>query len=65
VSIESIIGAIAVLAVVIFVHELGHFLVAKWCRVEVLVFSMGFGDDLSRKMGGPRIGSLSFLSAAT
>jgi regulator of sigma E protease len=52
VSIESIIGAIAVLAVVIFVHELGHFLVAKWCRVEVLVFSMGFGPTIfSRKIG--------------
>lgn len=51
-SLESIIGAIAVLAVVIFVHELGHFLVAKWCRVEVLVFSMGFGPTLlSRKIG--------------
>jgi regulator of sigma E protease len=52
VSVESIIGAIAVLAVVIFVHELGHFLVAKWCRVEVLVFSMGFGPTIfSRKIG--------------
>jgi len=52
VSIESIIGAIAVLAVVIFVHELGHFLVAKWCGVEVQVFSMGFGPTIfSRKIG--------------
>jgi regulator of sigma E protease len=42
-SIESILGAVFVLALVIFVHELGHFLVAKWCDVEVLVFSMGFG----------------------
>lgn len=51
-SIESLIAAIAVLAVVIFVHELGHFLVAKWCRVEVLVFSMGFGPTIfSRKIG--------------
>ena len=51
-SIESLIGAIGVLAVVIFVHELGHFLVAKWCRVEVLTFSMGFGPTLfSRKVG--------------
>jgi regulator of sigma E protease len=52
VSIASIIGAVGVLAVVIFVHELGHFLVAKWCRVEVLVFSMGFGPTIfSRKIG--------------
>jgi len=51
-SIESIIGAVTVLAIVIFVHELGHFLVAKWCGVEVLTFSMGFGPTIfSRKMG--------------
>jgi regulator of sigma E protease len=51
-SIESIIGAVAVLAIVIFVHELGHFSVAKWCGVEVLTFSMGFGPTLfSRKIG--------------
>jgi len=45
-SIESILGATVVLALVIFVHELGHFLVAKWCDVEVHVFSMGFGPTL-------------------
>jgi regulator of sigma E protease len=27
----------------IFIHELGHFLVAKWCGVRVLKFSLGFG----------------------
>ena len=51
-SLESIIGAVGVLAIVIFVHELGHFLVAKWCGVEVLTFSMGFGPTIfSRKIG--------------
>lgn len=51
-SIESIIGAVTVLAIVIFVHELGHFLVAKWCGVEVLTFSMGFGPTIfSRQIG--------------
>jgi len=37
---------IAVLAVVIFIHEMGHFLVARWCGVKVLTFSMGFGPEL-------------------
>jgi len=32
-----------VLTVVVFFHELGHFLVARWCGVRVLVFSIGFG----------------------
>ena len=31
-----------VLTVVVFFHELGHFLVARWCGVRVLVFSIGF-----------------------
>src|SRR6188474_2762475 len=35
-----------VLTVVVFFHELGHFLVARWCGVRVLVFSIGFGKEL-------------------
>jgi regulator of sigma E protease len=34
------------LGFVIFIHELGHFLVAKWCDVHVQVFSIGFGPAL-------------------
>ena len=32
-----------VLGVLVFVHELGHFLVAKWLGVRVLSFSIGMG----------------------
>jgi regulator of sigma E protease len=35
-----------VLTVVVFFHELGHFLVARWCGVRVLVFSVGFGPEI-------------------
>ena len=35
-----------VLTLVVFFHELGHFLIARWCRVKVLVFSIGFGPEL-------------------
>src|SRR6185295_2147613 len=35
-----------VLTIVVFFHELGHFLVARWCRVRVLTFSVGFGPEL-------------------
>jgi membrane-associated protease RseP (regulator of RpoE activity) len=31
---------------VIFIHELGHFLAAKWCDVHVQTFSIGFGPAL-------------------
>lgn len=37
---------LAVLTVIIFVHELGHFLVARWCGVNVDTFSVGFGREL-------------------
>jgi regulator of sigma E protease len=35
-----------VLGVLVFVHELGHYLVAKWCGVRVETFSLGFGKRL-------------------
>ncbi|MBF0622048.1 MAG: RIP metalloprotease RseP [Magnetococcales bacterium] len=38
--------ALLVLGVLIFVHEMGHFLVARWCGVRVEVFSIGFGPQI-------------------
>ena len=35
-----------VLGVLVFVHELGHFLVARWYGVRVITFSLGFGKKL-------------------
>ncbi|MGA3138269.1 MAG: RIP metalloprotease RseP [Xanthobacteraceae bacterium] len=35
-----------VLSLVVFFHELGHFLVARWCGVQILVFSIGFGPEI-------------------
>lgn len=35
-----------VLSLVVFVHELGHFMVARWCGVRILAFSIGFGPEL-------------------
>lgn len=37
---------IFVLVVVVFIHELGHFLVARWCNVNVSTFSIGFGREI-------------------
>ena len=47
------IGAfVLVLAPLIVVHEFGHYLVARWCGVKVLRFSVGFGSPiLSRRWG--------------
>jgi regulator of sigma E protease len=35
-----------VLSLVVFVHEFGHFLVARLCGVRILVFSIGFGPEI-------------------
>ncbi len=35
-----------VLFVVVVIHELGHFLVARWCGVKVAAFSVGFGREI-------------------
>lgn len=35
-----------VLSIVVFFHELGHFLVARWCGVRIDAFSVGFGREL-------------------
>ncbi len=37
---------IAALTIIVFIHELGHFLVARWCGVAVEVFSIGFGREI-------------------
>jgi regulator of sigma E protease len=37
---------VVVLSVVVFVHEFGHFQVARWCKVAIDTFSIGFGKTL-------------------
>lgn len=41
-----IIPFLFVLTVVVFFHELGHFLIARWCGIKALAFSIGFGPEL-------------------
>lgn len=36
-----------VLTIVVFFHELGHFLIARLCGIRVLVFSIGFGPEIA------------------
>src|SRR5438034_3257208 len=42
-----IIPFLFVLTIVVFFHELGHFLVARWAGVRVLTFSLGYGHGLA------------------
>ncbi len=41
-----IIPALFVLMIVVFFHELGHFMVGRWCGVTISEFSIGFGKEL-------------------
>ncbi len=38
--------AIPVISVLVFVHEFGHYFVARWCGVRIETFSIGFGREL-------------------
>jgi len=49
----TVLALVVALAVLIAVHELGHFLVARWCGVKVLRFSIGFGRPLWQRRFGP------------
>jgi len=48
----TIAAGIVMLGILVFVHELGHFCVAKWCGVKVLKFSLGFGPKLLSRQWG-------------
>src|SRR5829696_5900664 len=48
----SILAPILVFGLVVFVHELGHFLAAKWLGVYAPRFSIGFGPALFRRRRG-------------
>jgi regulator of sigma E protease len=42
----TILQFLVVLTIVVFVHEFGHFIVARWCGVKVGMFSIGFGREI-------------------
>ncbi len=49
-------AAVAMVAILVFIHEFGHFIVAKACGVHVPVFSLGFG----RRLFGVRFGGTDY-----
>ena len=42
----TIIPFLFVLTAVVFVHEMGHYLIGRWCGIGVTAFSIGFGPEL-------------------
>jgi regulator of sigma E protease len=49
---STIIAFVVALGLLIVFHEFGHYIVARWCGVKVLRFSIGFGQPLVRKRWG-------------
>ena len=48
---SSIAGFLLAVAILVTIHELGHYLAARWCGVRVLRFSVGFGPVLLKWTG--------------
>ena len=42
----SILAYIIAIIVIVFIHELGHFMVGRWCGVNIDAFSIGFGPEI-------------------
>lgn len=40
------ISFIGIISIIVFIHEFGHFIVARWCGVKVEAFSIGFGKEI-------------------
>jgi len=45
-AVRYLVPFVFILSIVVFFHELGHFLVARLCGVRILAFSIGFGPEI-------------------
>ena len=41
----TLLAFLIVIGVLVFVHEMGHYLVGRWCGVKAETFAIGFGKD--------------------
>ena len=53
--IQSVLALIVTLSILVTIHELGHYWVARLCNVHVLRFSVGFGKPIYMKLGKPPV----------
>ena len=60
-GVSAIVPFVVLLGILIFVHELGHFLVARWCGVKVEVFSLGFGKKILQHKRGDTVYAISII----
>ena len=61
----NIILAIIILGIIIFLHELGHFMTAKYYKMPVLEFAIGMGPKLFTKRIGETDYSIRILPLIT
>jgi len=47
-AIISLVGALLVIAIIILVHELGHFLIGRACKIKIVEFGIGFGPKIKK-----------------
>ena len=57
----SLLPFIVLLGILVFIHELGHFIVARLCKVKVEVFSLGFGKKLLKWKKGDTVYCISLF----
>ena len=50
---QTIFAFVIVIGVLVTIHEFGHYLVARWCGVKVLRFSVGLGKVIWSRRFGP------------
>ncbi len=46
-TLATVLPFLLVLAIVVFVHEFGHYIVGRWCGIGAEVFSVGFGREIA------------------
>ena len=54
----NILLTLVIFLVIIFIHELGHFLMAKWSGVRVNEFALGMGPAIFRRQKGETLYSI-------
>src|SRR4029434_7394389 len=51
-ALTKLLAFLVVLGILVVFHELGHYCVARWCKVKVLRFSIGFGRVICARRFG-------------
>ena len=47
-TVISVLGALLIIAIIILVHELGHFWIGRACRIKIVEFGIGFGPAIKK-----------------